>query len=408
MENNNKIKIVELFAGVGGFRLGFEQVDKDLFETVWANQWEPSRRTQHAYNCYVRNFGPNHNCVNDDIAKVKFSIPEHDILVGGFPCQDYSVASSNAKGIEGKKGVLWWEIRDIIEFRKPKIVFLENVDRLLKSPSKQRGRDFGVMLRCLNDLNYAVEWKVVNAADYGHPQKRRRVFIFAYRKDESFYKEISKYWADNIIEKEGILPQSFPSVIDEKSFSDTDISAKSFIDLVDLSSRFSFNFKNSGFMDNGLVTTIKMKAIYDGPRINLKDILEDKVDEKFYQNDERLQEWMYLKGSKKEERIKPNGEPYFYSEGAIPFPDNLEIPARTMLTAESSINRSSHIIYDNLVNKFRVLTPEECERLNEFPTGWTNSGMPEKFRYFTMGNALVVGLIRKVALSIASKTKYSK
>jgi DNA (cytosine-5)-methyltransferase 1 len=179
----NKIRVVELFAGVGGFRLGFEQVDKDLFETVWANQWEPSRKKQHAYDCYAKNFGTNHNCINDDITKVKFTIPDHDLLVGGFPCQDYSVASSNAKGIEGKKGVLWWEIRDIIENKKPSMVFLENVDRLLKSPSKQRGRDFGVMLRCFDELGYFVEWKVVNAADYGHPQKRRRVFIFAYRKE---------------------------------------------------------------------------------------------------------------------------------------------------------------------------------------------------------------------------------
>jgi DNA (cytosine-5)-methyltransferase 1 len=394
----NKIRVVELFAGVGGFRLGFEQVDRDLFETVWANQWEPSRKKQHAYDCYAKNFGPNHNCINDDITKVKFTIPDHDLLVGGFPCQDYSVASSNAKGIEGKKGVLWWEIRDIIENKKPSMVFLENVDRLLKSPSKQRGRDFGVMLRCFDELGYFVEWKVVNAADYGHPQKRRRVFIFAYRKENGISKFLeNEENKNNIILEKGILAQAFPGELDDNKFFEVDISNNSFSSLVELSNNFSFNFKNSGYMNNGKIVSTKIKAIYNGPRIFLGDVLEDNIQDKYIQSEENLSKWIYLKGSKKEERIKPNGDPYFYAEGAIPFPDNLNSPSRTMLTAESSINRSSHIILDKLINKYRILTPEECERLNEFPAGWTNTGMPEKFRYFTMGNALVVGLIRKVA-----------
>jgi DNA (cytosine-5)-methyltransferase 1 len=301
------IKIVELFAGVGGFRLGFEQIDKDLFETVWANQWEPSRKKQHAFDCYAKNFGPNHNCINDDITKVKFTIPDHDLLVGGFPCQDYSVASSNAKGIEGKKGVLWWEIRDIIENKRPKMVFLENVDRLLKSPSSQRGRDFGVMLKCLDDLGYFVEWKVVNAADYGHPQKRRRVFIFAHRKDNESNYYLQNENQENIILNKGILAQSFPSELDDNKFHELDISSNSFFSLVELSNNFSFNFKNSGYMNNSKIITMKTKAIYNGPRIFLGNILEDNIQDKYIQSEENLSKWIYLKGSKKEERIKPNG-----------------------------------------------------------------------------------------------------
>jgi hypothetical protein len=190
-------RVVELFAGVGGFRLGLERsfggfspeggfrwdVDPDrAWDVVWANQWEPSTRAQPAADNYVANLlderpdalaSGEHRVVNEDIAKVldaelgidggepldpgAYGFPEEfELLVGGFPCQDYSVAKplSQADGIEGKKGVLWWEIHRILEARRPPHVLLENVDRLLKSPSTQRGRDFAVMLACFARLGY--------------------------------------------------------------------------------------------------------------------------------------------------------------------------------------------------------------------------------------------------------------
>lgn len=389
------MRVVELFAGVGGFRIGFERVSKD-FETIWANQWEPGKKSQHAYNCYVKNFGEKHNCTNIDIAIAKTDVPDHDLLCGGFPCQDYSVAATNAKGIEGKKGVLWWEIRDIIENKKPKVIFLENVDRLLKSPSAKRGRDFGIILRCLNDLDYCVEWRVINAADYGHPQKRRRTLIIAYKKDTNFYKKISKSETSEIIRKHGILAQAF-KIKDFEKTDEIDISKKSYKTLVDITNNFVFSFYNAGIMNDGKITTYQVTADYDGKIITLRDILSTDVDEKYFIKGESLEKWRYLKGSKRELRYKPNGEPYYFTEGAIPFPDNLDIPARTMLTSEASVNRSSHIILDPQRDEYRLLTPEECERINEFPTGWTKDIMPHNFRYFVMGNALVVGLIESVA-----------
>ena len=202
------IKVVELFAGVGGFRIGFERVSKE-FKTIWANQWEPGKKSQYAYDCYVDNFGSKNNCTNIDIAIAKKDVPAHDLLCGGFPCQDYSVAATNAKGIEGKKGVLWWEIRDIIEKHSPKIVFLENVDRLLKSPASKRGRDFGIILRCFDDLDYAVEWRVINAAEYGFPQKRRRTLVVAYKKHTNFYNKIKNEDSLKIITNDGILSRAF-------------------------------------------------------------------------------------------------------------------------------------------------------------------------------------------------------
>ena len=193
--------VCELFAGVGGFRIGLEESDPN-WNTVWANQWEPGRKSQYAYDCYVSHFGKNKNYINEDIASIdKNDIPDHNLLVGGFPCQDYSVARSGAKGMEGKKGVLWWQIKEVLEAKSPKFVLLENVDRLLKSPASQRGRDFGVILACFNDLGYTVEWRVINAADYGFAQRRRRTFIFACKNDTNYYKTIKDENLEDVIHK---------------------------------------------------------------------------------------------------------------------------------------------------------------------------------------------------------------
>src|SRR2546422_1577073 len=173
-----QMRVCELFAGVGGFRLGLET---NGWEIVWSNQWEPGEKAQWASRCYVSHFGSKHHD-NRDVSKIRAKkIPNHDLLVGGFPCQDYSVATTNAQGIHGRKGVLWWEIYRILRDKRPRFVLLENVDRLLRSPSRQRGRDFAVMLWCLDALGYVAEWRVLNAADYGAPQKRRRLFILAAR-----------------------------------------------------------------------------------------------------------------------------------------------------------------------------------------------------------------------------------
>ncbi|NBI06098.1 DNA (cytosine-5-)-methyltransferase [Senegalia massiliensis] len=390
-----KKTVCELFAGVGGFRIGLNASSQD-WNFVWANQYEPSRKSQHAFECYIKHFGNNKNHVNMDIAQIdKKDIPEHNLLVGGFPCQDYSVARTGAKGIQGKKGVLWWEINEVLKEKKPPFVLLENVDRLLKSPSKQRGRDFGVMLGCFNLLGYSVEWRVINAAEYGFPQKRRRVFIFAFRNDTEYAKNIEddklKHWMHNV----GFFQSQFP--IEDSDSSNKDIKNIDFDynDLVDISDNFSCKFMNSGVMSNGKIYTEKTKPKYNGRYTTLGDVLERKVDNKFYLNG-ALDEWNYMKGSKRIERVSKEGHKYIFSEGTIAFPDPIDRPSRTMLTSESSKNRSTHIIQDPETNKLRKITPTEAERLNGFPDNWTNTGMSQKFRYFCMGNALVVGLVSKM------------
>lgn len=387
-----KKSVVELFAGVGGFHLGLRRASD--FEVIWANQWEPNKKVQHAFDCYKKHFGDTTECVNEDIAEVKGDVPDHTLLVGGFPCQDYSVAASGAKGIQGKKGVLWWEIRDILKDKRPPFVLLENVDRLLKSPTNQRGRDFGVMLASLNDLGYAVEWRVINAAEYGFAQRRRRVFIFAYHESTKYYKD-NKVNHVATLRENGLFAKTFPI---EHEFNCTNHTFK-YKDLVDVSDNFSFSFANAGIMKKGAIVTAKVTPVYI-ESIFLQEIMERDVSEEYYVTD-NLDKWTHMKGSKSIPRISKSGHSYTFSEGSIAFPDPVDRPARTMLTTESSLNRSTHVVQDLDTGKRRLLTPVECERLNGFDDNWTATGMPHRFRYFCMGNALVVGIVKKLGVRLA-------
>lgn len=409
MENQETIRVVELFAGVGGFRLGLERCS-ERFETIWASQWEPGQAGQWAYKCYCQQFGDLANCSNEDINDVIDQVPEHDLLVGGFPCQDYSVAHSGAQGIVGKKGVLWWSIDTIIRLRHPRFVLLENVDRLLKSPGKQRGRDFGIILRCLNDEGYCVEWRVVNAADYGNAQRRRRVFIFATRRDtygfgfdtgrRDFPEAFRESAFRNLI-SEGFFAKVFPVEPGyhpgkKRSF----CTLSGYRDLVEVTDGFKASFYNAGVMVDGMVYSEEMTPCCVPPTTLEQIVEKEGVDAHYFIDGEAFQKWEYLKGAKKIERTTKDGFTYLFSEGPIAFPDPLDRPGRTMLTSEGTLNRSTHIIADPATGKLRRLTPVECERLNGFPDGWTDTGMPERQRYFIMGNALVVPLITKLGWQI--------
>lgn len=389
--------ICELFAGVGGFRLGFERLEAG-WETTWFSQWEPGARTQWAHDCYVQHFGDSPDLNNEfhtgeDISTMdKQAIPNHTLLVGGFPCQDYSVAHtlSSSHGIEGKKGVLWWQIRDTIIAKKPPFCIFENVDRLLKSPAKQRGRDFGVILACLAKEGYSVEWRVVNAAEYGAAQRRRRTFIFAYRNDTIYGQKMADISADMIIKDGGLMAKAFP-IQNIGQITETVIGG----DIVDVSDNFAFAFETAGYMCKGRIYTAKVTEQEEEP-ITLGKILQTTVDDKFYITNEKMPKWTYLKGAKKIPRKSADGHEYTFSEGPIAFPDPWDRPGRTMLTSESTINRSTHVVSDPGTGRLRLLTPVEAERLQGFDDEWTNTGMPDRMRYFCMGNALVVPMITRM------------
>ncbi|HIA97960.1 MAG TPA: DNA (cytosine-5-)-methyltransferase [Marine Group III euryarchaeote] len=419
--------VVELFAGVGGFHLAAKESG---WKVIWANQWEPGVKVQHAFDCYTKNF-PDTVAVNDDIANVIRDIPKHDLLVGGFPCQDYSVAATKAKGIQGKKGVLWWEISRVIKLRKPPYVLLENVDRLLKSPTAQRGRDFAIMLATFEELGYTVEWRVVNAADYGYPQRRRRVFIFAWRNNTDWGKRFKGCQSrEEWLGEAGLFPTVFGTKLDKVGEVDLEPKQTTLADftddarpkarsrktkdpadserLLDISNNWQAYklspFKKTGIMAKGKVWTANYDAVYDGERKLLGDVLEPKVtDPWFYLDKDELESWKYLKGSKKEERIvKATGFKFTYAEGPLPFPDPIDRPSRTMITGEGgkAPSRFKHVIKDS-TRKLRRITPVEAERLNGFPDDWTlTDTMPLNFRYFCMGNALVVPLVTEMMKGI--------
>ncbi len=404
------LRTIELFAGVGGFRIGLEKASSSekQFDIVWSNQWEPSTKMQHASNVYMARFGfDNHS--NEDIAKEveKDNIPDHDVLVGGFPCQDYSVASSlkNAHGIVGKKGVLWWEIEKILAKKSPNYLILENVDRLLKSPASQRGRDFAIILSSLNLLDYAVEWRVIDASEYGMPQRRKRVFIMAYKKDTKPYKILVKSKPIDVFNKKALLTKTFPiNSIEENSITSNKLSD----DLVYITNNFNKEtprknaFWESGYMVDGIYYTTRVTANYNGEKTTLGDILIDEKDvpKEFYINQEELEKWQYQKGAKSFERTnKITGHTYTYSEGKMSFPDALDRASRTIITGEggASASRFKHVVHVN--GKYRRLTPIELERLNMFPDNHTE-GVIDTKRAFLMGNALVIGIVERIGKTL--------
>lgn len=421
---SDEIKVAELFAGVGGFRLGLEGYHSKEhpewrlpkagpYKTVWANQWEPpgTKGRQFAAECYESRFGDG-SVVNEDINKVldeyeagTREIPDVDMVVGGFPCQDYSVARSldQAKGIEGKKGVLWWDIYRFLKIQLSKsegnarYCLFENVDRLLKSPVAQRGRDFAIILSCLASLGYCVEWRVVNSAEYGSSQRRKRVYIFAERNGN---------WDLETRLETGVMARALP-MHEVSPRVEVTIPADPYAASENFNKGHKLTpFAEAGAMVGNAVVTCKIEEAYTGKLHTLGDVLvsEDEVSESFYVPEEQLPRWEYLKGGKREKRKnKRTGFEYYYSEGSMAWPDLLTNPSRTILTGEggTSPSRFKHVV--EVDGRYRRLVPDELDQLQGFPKGWTDTGMSDGNRAFCMGNALVVGMPHAIGKAIANE-----
>lgn len=422
------IKVAELFAGVGGFRLGLDGY-RDAggtgldapgaggFETVWANQWEPDGRAskQFAWRCYEERFGEG-SCVNEDITKVmdeveagERELPDVDMVVGGFPCQAFSIArplsrATGLSGDKGTKGVLWFEIYRFLQQKHPRWCLFENVDRLLKSPASCRGRDFATILCCLAVEGYAVEWRVVNSAEYGFPQRRKRTFIYAERLGDGAPSTDEERLA---MMNSGVMADALPhSPVTADAVTAIDLRHDPYEEnhgfVPGRGGRSPFG--GCGVMSGFRVLTCDVEAAYDGEQAVLGDVLSDEGDvpEAYVVDGADLDRWRWLKGSKRERRVTKDGHEWWYSEGAMAFPDLATNPSRTILTSEGgrSASRMKHII--EVDGRWRRLVPEELERLQGFPAGWTDGcGMTDNQRAFCMGNALVVGVVRRIGEAIA-------
>jgi len=421
------LKVIELFAGVGGFRIGLEgykgmspisQYKRKMkykinFKVIYSNQWEPLTKTQHASNIYEKRFGKNGH-FNCDISELNSKILKEkcDLLVGGFPCQDYSVANSlkTSKGLKGKKGILWWEIERILRElgeNKPKFLLLENVDRLLKSPVTNKGRDFSIMIASLNDLGYTVEWKVINAAEYGFPQKRKRVFIFCYLNRTKIHIKINKISIVDWLTSKSVLAKAFPSI---KKDNANIYHIKGTLEQI--SNINQTKGKKSIFLNTGICVKRKITTIDTVPKFikqkNLGEIIQDSkdIENEFWVMESEINKWEEAKNGGKKERTSKSGFKYNFSEGRMAFPDKLENPARTIITSEGgkTPSRFKHIIYQK--GRYRRLTPIELERLNLFPDDFTkNDNITNVKRAFLMGNALVVGIVEKIRNQIEEEIK---
>lgn len=405
--NKDKIRVVELFAGVGGFRIGLEGAS-DVYDTVWNNQWEPSTVHQDASLVYKARFGSKGHCNQDINTVATEDIPDHDLLVGGFPCQDYSVAStlSRSGGIEGKKGVLWWQIYRILDekgSKRPSYLFFENVDRLLGSPAKQRGRDFAIILASLADLGYTVEWRVINAAEYGMPQRRRRTYIVGYREGSPVAAKVRQL-ADWVL-YDGVMAKAFPFRAKSGTRSEFDIEGT----IKEVSDNFNKDGKtspwgNAGIMCGRHVFSVDADPVYEGPTTTLGGIVVDErfVPEEFFIPQDEVARWEYEKGAKKIERTSKEGFKYVFSEGGMAFPDSLDKPSRTIITGEggAAASRFKHVVLTPS-GRYRRLIPLELERLNMFPDNHTcHPDVTDGRRAFLMGNALVCGIVQQVGKSL--------
>lgn len=167
------IKYIDLFAGVGGFRVGINKAHPD-WECVYSNEYD-----KYANSVYKKHY---ERCDDRDIRTVKTEeIPDHDLLVGGFPCQAFSVAGKR-RGFEDTRGTLFFEIARIAKQKQPRLLLLENVKGLLSHDS---GNTFKTILRSLDELGYDCQWQVLNSKDFGVPQNRERVFIIGHLRGTS-------------------------------------------------------------------------------------------------------------------------------------------------------------------------------------------------------------------------------
>lgn len=330
------MRTVELFCGIGGFRLACDELS---IKTVWAN--DIGKKSNHIYK---QRFG-SQELHEGDIKELVGSVPDHDLLTAGFPCQPFSSAGKK-KGIEDPRGTLFQSIVEILKLKKPKFFVLENVKRLV---SMQSGKHFATILSAISEIGYAIEWRIINAKDLGLPQNRQRIFIVGIREDEFIEKQFP------CLINRGNLASKETSYLDAALNSDFYSVGKRIAD-------HNIKFKEAGLARKGFFIDYnvlykdktnekKMSSILDEDVEDIFDFTEDtkervknsKYINKYYNGVQLL--WNQGGGARM-------GYTVFGTEGLSP-----------TLTASTSRHYERYFIK----NKFRRLTHREYAKLQGFP-----------------------------------------
>lgn len=339
------MRFIELFAGVGGFRYGLEKTTG--YQCVYANEWD-----KYAASIYRYHWNDGTLCEGDIRAVEPSELPEHDLIVGGFPCQTFSIAGKRA-GFADIRGTLFFEICRLARAYRTKYLFLENVKGLL---NHEGGLTFQTIISTLDELGYDCQWQVLNSKNFGVPQNRERVFIIANLRTEP-------------------RPQVFPIPSDE---------TPDFV-IPTLTSRYYDRQANGGYIS----------YTQEEDKIDIKQLVNGSQGQRVYDPDGLS---VTICGAKTglyaipvltpdRETRRQNGR-RFKEDGDDSF----------TLTAQDR-----HGVYDGC--DIRRLTPLECERLQAFPDNWTQYGLTpdgnvteisDTQRYKTMGNAVTTSVITAI------------
>ncbi|MDC0183353.1 DNA (cytosine-5-)-methyltransferase [Nitrosomonadales bacterium] len=414
-----KVKFIDLFAGLGGIRIGFEEACKELGMTpqcVFTSEIK-----KYAVEIYKNNF--DNNDVYGDITQInEKDIPDFDYLLGGFPCQAFSVAGTR-KGFKDARGTLFFDIARIIKEKEPNGFLLENVEGLV---SHDKGRTLETILNILRkDLDYIVEWKVLNSSDFGVPQNRKRIYIVGKKKEsvslENFTQK--KTFFGNILDKDfppvetkftkRLLEIYTPNELEGKSIKDKrggknnihswDLELKGKIskDQKELLSTLLLErrkkkwaiIKNIKWMDGMALTLNEIHSFYSFLSKNeLKNMLNDLVDKKYlsYEHPKDL-----IDNVRVQDQNKEKGYNIVTGKLSFEFHKILDKNGIAPAIVATEVNRFG--VIDN--NKIRRLTEKECLRLFGFPE-WYSSNIALSELYDLIGNTVVVPVIKAISRRI--------
>lgn len=352
------MKTVELFAGIGGFRLACDELN---IQTIWANDIDKK-----ASEVYRHNFGESVH-VHGDIKDFITDIPDHDLLTGGFPCQPFSSAGKKL-GIEDARGTLFEQIVNILDKKKPKYFVLENVKRLL---SMDKGSHFATIIESLSNLGYFIEWRVLNAINFGLPQHRERVVIT------------------------GRIEQSIKSYLcsrdDICTLNSKQINNISNYAMWNTIENHSTKFLNWGMAFSGKFCHAKVDSFSEKkPFVKLANILEEKPDRSFFftkDTEERI------KNSEKVDRFYNGVEILYNQKGGARMGYSIFGTAGVSPTLTCTTSR--HYERYKIGNEYRRLTNIEYARIQGFPDQHCSS-QSRYDQYSLFGNAVPPQMVKWV------------